>query len=278
MRIWKGVLAGVLMFGAACPAAMATTRNFTYTYEPETMPQGAFEFEEWTTLRETRSNRVGQNHYTRWDLKQEFEYGVTDNYSLSLYLNEVSEYFREPGTNAKTNDFDFDGVSFENRLMVLDPAKNAVGLTLYLEPRFGNGEIELEEKVILGQRWDRWKWAFNVSHATEWKDAEAPGEEDETEGELEFDFGATYELNQHWNLGVEFRNQNQFPEYENLERSVFYVGPVVSYRRENWWATLTFLTQCYGTNDTSPDPDGNNSLELEDHELFNVRLIIGISF
>jgi len=278
MKFKTAVLLGVLFCWALIPSAHASERLFTYTYEPETMPQGAFEFENWATLRAVRNNKVGKNHYTRWDLRQELEYGVTDNYSLSFYLNEVSEYFRNPATNAKTNKFEFDGVSIENKWMVLDPVRNAVGLSLYLEPRIGNGEFELEEKIILGQRFGankEWKWAFNAVHATEWEDSDSGTK---TEGELEFDLGITRELGKHWNLGVELRNHNELPDYKTWEHTAFFVGPVVTYHRENWWATFTFLTQVYGHNRISPDPDGNANLVLDEHELFNARLIIGVSF
>ena len=260
----------------------ASERNFTYTYEPETMPQGALEFEQWTTLRAGRNNQVGQNHYTRWDLKQEFEYGVTDNYTLSLYLNEKSEYYRNPTTNAKTSEFEFDGVSLENKWLVADPAKSPVGVALYLEPRVGNGEFELEEKIILGQRFGKdkeWKWAFNVSHATEWEDSDEAGQGTETTGELEFTLGITRELNKRWNLGVELRELSVFPEYKSTSSyTAFFAGPVLKYRQEKWWAAFTFLTQVYGDNQASPDPDGRSNLVLDKLERFNARLIVGIDF
>ena len=269
---------GLLFLFSAVGCANATERLFTYTYEPETMPQGALEFEQWTTLRAVRNNHVNKNHYMRWDLRQEIEYGVTDNYTLSFYLNEKSEYFRNPASHAKTNDFTFEGVSLENKWMVLDPARNPIGLSLYLEPTIGNSEFELEEKVILGQRYGNWKWAFNAVHATEWEDSNEPGKGTETEGELEFDFGLTYELNSHWNIGVEFRNHNEFPEYGGQSHTAFFVGPALAYRQEKWWAAFTFLTQVYGDNKTSPDPDGNDDLVLDKHELLNARLIVGVSF
>ena len=56
-------------------------RYFTYTYEPETMPQGAFEAEQWVTLRAGRNKAVGQEDFNRWEFRQELEYGVTDNRS-----------------------------------------------------------------------------------------------------------------------------------------------------------------------------------------------------
>ncbi len=48
--------------------------------------------------------------------------------------------------------------------MVLNPAEHAVGLTLYLEPRYSGDQAEVEEKIILGQRHGNWKWAFNLTH------------------------------------------------------------------------------------------------------------------
>jgi hypothetical protein len=271
----------VLAFLGMCTSATATDRLFTYTYEPETMPQGGFEFEQWTTLRAIRNDAVGQDRYSRWDLRQEFEYGVTDYYTLSFYLNEKGEYFRDPASGDKTDEFDFDSVSIENKWMVLNPAEHPVGLTLYLEPRIADDEFELEEKIILGQRFGAnkdWKWALNITHATEWKDAEEEGEEDETEGELEFSFGLAKELDNHWSLGIEFRNHNELPEYEEWENTVFYLGPVLSFHSEKWWAAVTVMGQVYGKNYQDTDPDGEPDFELEGHEYLNVRCIVGINF
>ena len=277
---WSGLFV-LLFLVLTTGSSFASERLFTYTYEPETMPQGALEYEQWVTLRAKRNDAVEQNHYQRWDIREEFEYGVTDDYLISVYLNEKSEYFRDPVTHEKTNEFEFEGVSIENKWMVIDPATNPIGVALYLEPTIGNGEFELEEKIILSQRFgenQEWKWAANAVHATEWVDSEEPDEGTETEGELEFDLGVTRELTKQWNLGVEFRNHNEFPEYEDHEHTAFFVGPAINFRQENWWATFTFMTQVYGRNYSDPDPDGDSDLVLDEHELFNARIIIGLSF
>ena len=281
MKFFKSALLGFLMLAGVVTGAEASERYFTYSYEPETMPQGAVEFENWVTLRTQRDDAVGQHNYNKWQLRQEFEYGVTDNYTASFYLNESAESFTALEIDDTTGDVtrehqketSFDGVSIENRWMVLDPTTNPVGVTLYFEPRFSGDELELEEKIILGQRVGDWKWAFNISHATEWTE-----DFDEKEGELEFTFGLAKELNKHWILGIEFRNHNELPEYEEWENTVFFLGPVISYRRENWWIALTALAQVYGKNYGSEDPDGKSSFELEGHEYVNVRCILGISF
>ena len=253
---------------------MGTERYFTYTYEPEVLPQGAAEFEQHVTLRAGRDAQVGQENYSRWEFREELEYGVTDRYSVSLYLNTETQSFRDPTTENTKSEFEFDGVSLENRYMVLNPAEHAVGLTLYLEPSYSGDEAELEQKIILGQRHGDWKWALNFSHATEWN-----LDDHETEGELEIDFGITRHLNKRWSLGLELRDHNELPEYNEWENTAVFIGPVVTYTRENWWATLTALPQVYGTNfGGGKDPDGVSTLELEGHERVNVRLIVGIGF
>lgn len=254
--------------------AVATERYFTYTYEPEVFPKGAAEFEQWITLRTQRNDAVGQHNYNRWDLREEFEYGVTDNYTASLYLNTQAESFRDPATGVSSSEFEFEGISIENRYMVLNPAEHAVGFTLYLEPAFSGEEAEVEEKLVFGQRCGDWKWALNLVHATEWN-----LNDHETEGEVELDFGITRVLNPHWAVGLEFRNHNEVPEYEEWEHTAFFLGPVVSYRTENWWATLTVLPQVWGKQTGGgPDPDGESGLVLDEHEKVNIRLIFGIGF
>src|SRR5690349_20329847 len=78
-------------------ALRADERRFTYTYEPEVMPQGGMEFEQWVTLRTQRTSgaEVKQGNFKRWELREELEYAVTDNYSVSLYLNNAAESYRD---------------------------------------------------------------------------------------------------------------------------------------------------------------------------------------
>src|ERR1043165_3923281 len=265
------------VLGAVCmlsdlATVSATERFFTYTYEPETMPEGALEYEQWVTLRAGRNKTVGKENYNKWELRHELEYGMTDNYSVSLYLNESSESFRNPVTRDDHSDFHFDGVSIENRYMLLNPANHAVGLTLYLEPRYAGDEAELEQRLILGQRFGDWKWALNLTHATEWTD-----NFHSTEGEVELSFGITRRLNSHWSIGLEARDHNELPDYRIWENTAFYLGPVVTYQQEKWWATLTIMPQILGAN-FAENVDRDHNFELEGHERINARLIVGFSF
>src|SRR5262245_50099100 len=261
---------------ATLHAAVGTERIFTYSYEPETMPQGALEFEQWVTLRTQRTKRgeVKKENFNRWDIREELEYGVTDNYTVGLYLNTKAESFRDFSVtpHRDESEFEFAGISLENRYMVLNPAEHPVGLTLYLEPTYTGSEAELEQKIILGQRHDNWKWALNLVHETEWED-----NFHETVGEVEATFGIGRQLSPRWTVGLELRNHYEIPEYSSWENMALYAGPVVSYRQEKWWGALTVMPQVWGRN-FDGNPDDDDWLELEDHERVNIRLILGFNF
>ena len=272
MKTRGKLLAAIVAGGLSLAHAHANERLFAYTYEPETMPKGGWEFEQWATLLAGRNAAVGQQNYQDWQIRHSLEYGVTDNYTLELYVNEDVTGFRDPVTGASTSDFTFQGISLENRYLVLNPAEHAVGLTLYLEPRFSGVQTEIEEKVILGQRHGFWKWALNLTHATEWTEHFG-----QVEGEVEASFGLARELSPHWSLGVELRDHNEVPNYARWENTALFAGPAVSYHRERWWATLAVLPQVYGVNFLG-NADGNQWLDLESHERVNIRLIFGVQF
>jgi hypothetical protein len=265
---YSSLLAGAIL---ASPAR-ADERRFTYVYEPETLPAGSLEFENWVTLRAGRNGAVGQDNYNRWELRQEVEYSFTDWYTASLYFNYAAESFRDPATGVSASEFSWEGISLENRFNVLNPAAHAVGVSLYLEGRYSGEEAALEEKIIIGQRHGNWKWAVNFGNETEWKDNLS-----KVEGELSASLGVARDLGKHWALGLEFRNENTLPEYQSWESSALFLGPVASYRQEKWWAALTVLPQIYGWNNRASQ-DGNSHLELNDHEKLNIRLLVGFNF
>lgn len=113
---------------------------------------------------------------------------------------------------------------------------------------------------------------MNLTHATEWE-----GNINNYEGELELSAGIARNLSSHWTLGLEIRDHNELPMYQQWENTAIYVGPTLSYHRQKWWAALSVMPQIYGWNN-SGNPDNNPNLELEGHERLNVRLVFGVSF
>lgn len=252
--------------------ALADHRLFTYTYEPETEPKGDWELEQSVTSRLTRNRAVDQEKYQQWEFRTEVEHGVTDRYTIGLYANVDYEHAFQPSTGKNHDTTRWTGFSLENRYQLLDPVENPIGLTLYLEPTWDGQNAELEQKIIIGQRHGDWKWAANLSHATEWE-----GDMNHYEGELELSAGLARNLNDHWTLGVEIRDHNELPKYQQWENTAVYLGPTLSYHCRAWWVAFTVMPQIYGWNQ-SGNPDQNTRLELEGHERLNIRLIVGCSF
>lgn len=262
-----GLTAGMVVWSTL----NADDRRFTYVYEPETMVAGAMEFENWITLRRGRSAEAGKDHFSRWDLRQELEYGVTDRYQVALYLNEKAENYRDPGSGEDMGSFEFGGISLENQYNILNPAEHVVGFTGYLEGTYSGAEAEVEQKLIFGQRYGAWKWALNLEHATEWEHQLS-----DVEGEVGASLGVARDLGTHWAVGLELRSQSLLPDYERVEKTALYLGPVVSYRSGPWWAALTVMPQIRGWNHGG-DPDGNGQLELTSNERIQVRFLLGIN-
>jgi hypothetical protein len=72
------------------------------------------------------------------------------------------------------------------------------------------------------------------------------------------------------------RDHNELPDYAMWENTALFVGPVVSYRQEKWWAALTVMPQVYGAN-FNGNPGGSSWQDLEAHEKVNIRLVLSIS-
>lgn len=260
-----------MVFGGFCvQQAQADERLFTYSYEADVLPKGAWEFEQWLTGRFAKDD----GDYAAWDFREEIEHGLTDKLTTALYLNFTSEYSSHvpaDGTGDETeHEFEFEGVSSEWKYQLLNPYKDLFGLLAYGEVTYSGEELELEQKVVLQKNiTDKLIGVANATVEEEWE-----FEDDETEQEykLEFTTGLAYKFHPQWSVGVELRNIREFDEDGSQENSAWFLGPNVHYAKGNWWATLTVLPQIHGT------PDTEDNLALEDYERLEVRLLVGINF
>ena len=249
--------------------ARADERLFTYVQEAEVLPKGGLEFEQWLTHRRGKADGV----FSRWDFREELEYGLTDRLSVAGYLNFKNTH--SAGVTGRTDEsrFEFEGVSTELKYQLLNPNTKPVGVLLYGEATYNGDEFELEEKLVLQKNFgEKWVAAFNVTLEEEWAFTPAGTEE---ELALELTAGIAYKIDLHWSIGLEGRNHRVFApglDFSHRVADAWFVGPNVHYARSKWWATLTVLPQVHGS------PDTRDGLELEEHEKIEVRLIAGINF
>jgi hypothetical protein len=239
-------------------AAHGNERHFTYTYESAVLPTGGREIEVWTTP------RIGkEDYFVRFDERLEFEVGLTDQLMTAFYLN-WSATTADVAPDTRESVTEFGGVSSEWKLKLADPVADAVGLALYGELTGATDEAEVEGKVIIDKQVGDLLFAGNLVLANEW---EMEPEETETEQEIELDLAATYFLRPGLSAGLELRNHNEILEGE-WEHSALFLGPVMAYATDSWWAALTILPQL-----PALKKEGDGARVLDDHEKLEARIL-----
>ncbi len=244
--------------------AIAHEGIFGFVYTTETLPQGKWELEQ------VYQGKYGKNHgtYSNSFFRTELEYGFTDKFQGSVYLN--SRYVHADKNNAdgttggedvpedadpnnSFSEFKFETVSFEGIYRLLSPYKDPFGFALYLEPAVGPDKYEIEPKLLLEKNFldDRLIVAYNLVWEMEWarkKEKEVNGVELSVwEHEMEWQnvLGASYRLADNWRGGVEYQNVNKFGTFSlrDIEHNAHFLGPNVHYANKDFWTTGTVLFQ-----------------------------------
>ena len=263
----------LLSAGLEPERALADERFFTYVQDAEVLPKGAWEFEQWVTLRQGHPGGDADYDQYRWDFREEVEYGLTEKLSGALYLNfrQNQNIAQQPGLDSDS-EFSFEGVSAELKYQLVNPNTKPVGVALYFEPTYNGNEYELEYKLIFSKMIaDKWVLAANAVFEQEWEKEEG---ETEKESVLEFNAGVAYRFTPNWSVGLEARYHSVYEGAALDERlgSAWFLGPNIHYGTAKWWATWTILPQISG----SPSNDGG--LNTTEHPVWETRIIVGINF
>ena len=226
----------------------ADDRPFVFVYDASTMPQGAFEFENWVTW---NSHAKDDTDFSRFDFRHEIEYGVTEKLQVSFYFD---WRFQHSEDSSQWSD-----VAFEAIYQVTDPTKDFIGSALYGEIKVGNDLVELEGKLILQKNIGQFIFAWNGAVEAEWE-----GQNHETKnGTFEQTAGISYQIIPQLSGGVEAVHEIEWANWREQGDNVVWVGPNISYRTTGWWITVAPLFQ---VTSVSGEPD------------FQTRMIIGINF
>jgi hypothetical protein len=224
-------------------ATIAGVRHFTFLYETPTSAPGSVEFENTVTW---VHGSEGNDAFIR----EELEIGITDRFQLGIYPLDWSH---------QSDGFHYNGGSVELIYNLSNPVIDPVGISLYEEISVGRQHFESESKLIAQKNFGRWIFDYNATLEAEWEDRHL-----EESGEFQQALGASYEISPRLSVGLELLHEFVFPDWRDAEKikNVF-VGPNVSYRRHNWFVTVTALAQA---TDTEDEPD------------FQLRTIFGIGF
>jgi hypothetical protein len=233
-------LACILILVLSPSISFGGVRHFTFLYEAPTSARGSLELENWVTWqRITDPNRSDQV-----DFRHELEYGVTDKFQVSIYL---ADWFYE--SNQEHSGFAYTDSAIELIYNLTNPVDDPIGLSFYGEIKAGDRLVELESKLIAQKNFGPLILAYNATMEAVWEGNEL----DEREGEFSQAVGASYEISPRISAGIELLHEFVFPKWRDEEkiRNLF-VGPNVSYRRGNWFVTVTALAQA---TDTEDEPD-----------------------
>jgi hypothetical protein len=221
-------------------SCFAGVRHFTFLYEAPTSAPGSFELEDWVTWQRTtnpaRLDEVAFRH--------EIEIGVTDKFQVGVYL---ADWFY-------ASDHDHSGFKYSDSALeliynVTNPVIDPIGLSIYQEFRGGNRVFEWESKLIAQKNFGPVILAYNATLEAVWEGKNL----DEREGEFQQAIGASYEISPRLSVGVELLHEFVLRRWRDEEeiRNLF-IGPNASYRRANWFVTVTALAQA---TDTAGEPD-----------------------
>lgn len=231
----------VLMLSILPPlSGFAGARHFAFLYEAPTSAPGSFELEDWVTWqRTTNPARLDEVSF-----RHEIEIGVTDKFQVSVYL---ADWFY--ASDQVHSGFKYSGSALEFIYNLTNPVIDPIGLSIYQEFRGGDRLFEWESKLIAQKNLGPLVLAYNATLEAVWEDKDLG----EREGEFQQAIGASYEITPRYSVGLELLHEFVFPKWrgENEIRN-FFVGPNVSYRRANWFVTVTALAQA---TDSADEPD-----------------------
>ena len=225
----KTALAGLILAACLAGTSHADRRSYVWTYEYATMPEGIAEVEYYLTA---KVPDTGVREASAWQHQVELEYGLTDNWDISLYQMWKQSY----GTNSAAA-FKYEGFKIRSRYKLFKSGEFIVDPLLYVE-YIRNADIAqpdvLEGKLVLAKDLGKFNAAYNQIVKRE-LDGDA-------ETEHEYAAGANYDLSPGFSAGLEAKGN--YTEDEHA------LGPVVSLETEKFWVSLG---AAFGLNEATDD-------------------------
>lgn len=231
MVVWA--LLVVVGVGFVVPQAQASERRFTFSYEATTSPKGMWEYEQFVTWSTSKGN---DSKFDRLDFRHEFEVGLTDHLQLGIY---VADWRYQDGRSVENDRAEYRDTAFELIYNLTNPVADPVGLALYGEVKIGDELFELEGKFIVQKDIGPWTLVYNVIIEAEWEGDRY----EEDKGEFAQTFGVSYQVRPQFLVGAELVHEVEFPDWNETDDHLVYLGPNASYRASKWWVTVTPLFQ-----------------------------------
>jgi opacity protein-like surface antigen len=260
-RVLSQLTLSVLIILSFTNQGFADRKYFARSYMANTLPQRVMELEIWNTMRIGKTD----GYYYRMQPRFEIEYGATDRLTTSFYMNFDQRTASENSYSSKP--LEYSSSSIELRYRLTNPGDLIVDPALYFEFSYGGAELEYEPKIILSKRIGDIVTAVNFNGEIERKVIDS-----EHESKFELTAGVAYDLSNNIAVGLEFRNHRNYTDiFEKEKNQATFLGPTFNIQTEELYFTINFLKQVGGS------PSTKNSLDLDGHEDFEIRTILGIN-
>jgi hypothetical protein len=268
---------------------------FGWIYSLDLQPKGTWEFEQKVDL----TTKQATGTYSLWKTKSGIEYGVTNDFQITGYINGVSVHANKNYTNcdgaspctagwgvpgsASPNDpfskTSFRGASLEGIWRVTNPVISPIGVGIYLEGSVGEFSNAIESRLLLQSNFldDKLIVAANfVAEFEKYKWNDQPMDE----SILDILYGVSYRVAPKWFAGIEGRFHNDFVGYgyKSQTQKAHFIGPNIHYASKDWWTTVAFRYQLGGKCWAPGDVDCMNGKVADGHGQNQFIVKVGFPF
>lgn len=267
--------------------------GFSKSAEP--LPMNAIDLVQHVEIHGDKGAGKYQGIYT----KTEFEYGVTDKFTVAAYLLGQSVTTKGividgyiPADHA--GGWDYSGFEASMKYNFLSAAKDDFGLSQYLsythlnkDPHSGQDkQVDSFEIKLLAQKYfldGQLIWLGNLGlEATraQRKAVETSAEwslDPEMEIALLASTGLSYRFMDNWFAGAELVYEQENETEVGLERFSYFAGPTIHYGAQRWWGSFSYLREFAGGGEKF-DAQNDTSLHLIERTKNKFLFKIGYNF
>jgi len=275
----RGLAAGLTGLVFLGGPARADDRPFAFAYSTDIEAQDEKEIEQELTWSSGHANQAFQQIESR----TEFEYGITDQFQGSIYLNQDWSRTRDHAISGPAQTSSPTGMSGEFIYRLTNVYFDPIGLALYAEPSIGNGTRSFEVKALFQKNFfnDDLRLVLNINAEDRWE-KNALGHYDRSSA-LEFYTGAAYNITPDWSLGAELDNERGYdglilggaPAYAE---NAYFAGPTIQYAGHPVRAILGAQAQLPWASDPTHTPGAIAGGYLAGAERFRLRLRFAMDF
>jgi len=266
-------------FALFSSGARADDRPFAFAYTTDIEAKGEKEIEQELTW----SSGHAHEAFQALESRTEFEYGFTDNFQGSFYLNYDWSRTHDHALLGPAETTSLPGVSGEFIYRFMNVYFDPFGFALYAEPSIGNGTRSFELKALFQKNFlnDDLRVVLNINAEDRWE-KNSLGHYDQSSA-LEFYTGAAYNVTPDLSVGVELDNERGYDgliigSSSTYSENAYFAGPTIQYIGHPVRVILGVQAQLPWASEPTHTPGAIVDGYLAGAERFRARLRFAMDF